>query len=162
MDIRKITIKDIDIVLGLIQTGREKMIASGNWHQWENGHPSRELIEKDILAGNSYLVMDGEKAVATFALIKGPDPTYEVIYDGKWANERPYYVLHRVASAHGVHGVMDEILKFCFKFTDTIRIDTHADNVLMKSALERKGFKYCGIIHLENGDLRDAYMKTLL
>ena len=43
--IRKATLTDMPIVLSIIQYGREKMIASGNSHQWGKLHPSDEQIK---------------------------------------------------------------------------------------------------------------------
>ena len=137
------------------------MIAQGNTKQWTKGHPSQEVIERDIVNGNSYLIHDGDEVLATFALVEGPDPTYAEIYDGQWLNDRPYYVVHRVASSPKAHGVMRRILDFAFLHTDTLRIDTHEDNKTMQALLTKNGFSNCGIIHLENGDPRLAFQKTL-
>ena len=46
--IRKTILTDMPIVLSIIQYGREKMIASGNSHQWGKLHPSDEQIKMDI------------------------------------------------------------------------------------------------------------------
>ena len=56
---------------------------------------------------------------------------------------------------------MRRILDFAFQHTDTLRIDTHEDNKTMQALLTKNGFSYCGIIHLENGDPRLAYQKTI-
>ena len=160
--IRKATIEDLETILLLIDEGRRKMIAEGNVNQWSGGRPSREMLIKDIAQGVSYLVVIDGKPVATFALIEGPDPTYARIYDGQWQNDNPYYVIHRVASLAGVHGIMRAVLNHAFTLTDTIRIDTHNDNVTMRTLLAKYGFSYCGIILLENGDPRLAFQKTLL
>ena len=102
-------------------------------------------------------------AVATFAFIKGPDVTYTNIYEGEWMdNSLPYYVIHRMASVHGVHGVFKSILEYCFERTGNIRIDTHRQNSIMRNALEKYGFEYCGIIYLLDGAERLAYQRTLL
>ena len=114
MLIRKSTIHDLPSILGLIEEGRQKMISEGNTTQWTNGHPSLQQIEHDIAHGVSYMVTDGERPVATFALIEGPDPTYAKIYEGQWLNSLPYYVIHRVASAPGVHGIMRQVLEYAF------------------------------------------------
>ncbi len=159
MDICKATVQDIETIMHLIRQGREKMVASGNLTQWTDGHPSREDICHDIAQGNSYLMLDKGQPVATFAFIQGPDPTYAAIYDGEWLNEEPYYVIHRVASSPEAHGVVKVMLDHCFTIARNIRIDTHADNVPMRRALEKQGFHYCGIIHLMGGDARVAYMK---
>ena len=159
--IRKATIEDLETILLLIDEGRRKMIAEGNVNQWSGGRPSREMFIKDITEGVCHLVVIDGRPVATFALIEGPDPTYARIYDGEWQNDNPYYVIHRVASLAGVHGIMRTVLNHAFSLTDTIRIDTHNDNVTMRTLLAKYGFSYCGIILLENGDPRLAFQKTL-
>lgn len=50
---------------------------------------------------------------------------------------------------------MQEI--FALAQYDSIRIDTHKDNVVMRNALLREGYLYCGIIHCWNGSERLAY-----
>jgi hypothetical protein len=159
--IRKATIEDLETILLLIDEGRRKMMAEGNVNQWSGGRPSREMHIKDIAQGVSHLVVVDGKPVATFALIEGPDPTYARIYDGQWQNDNPYYVIHRVASVAGVHGIMRMVLEYAFSFTDTIRIDTHEDNRTMRALLLKYGFQHCGTILLENGDPRLAYQRTL-
>lgn len=138
------------------------MISEGNITQWTNGHPSNEQIISDIRKGVSHIIIDESthQPIATFALIEGPDPTYAQIYDGQWLDSLPYYVIHRVASAPSVHGIMRMVLEYAFSFTDTIRIDTHEDNRTMRALLQKYGFTYCGIILLENGDPRLAYQRT--
>lgn len=160
--LRKSTLQDIPVILQLVDEARQKMVAEGNIHQWSNGHPSREQFEEDVARGVSYVMEEGGEVVATFALVEGPDPTYSIIYDGQWLNDRPYYVIHRIASGSKAHGVMRTALNYAFSLTDTVRIDTHADNHTMQRLLEKYGFVYCGIIHLKNGDLRLAYQKTVL
>lgn len=159
--IRKATIEDLDTILLLIEEGRRKMIAEGNVNQWSGGRPSREMLIKDITEGVSHLVVHNGKPVATFALIEGQDPTYARIYDGEWKNDNPYFVIHRVASMAGVHGIMRTVLDYAFTQTGTIRIDTHEENLTMRALLKKYGFAYCGIILLDNGDPRLAYQKTI-
>ena len=159
--IRRAGNADLGTIMELIDEGRRKMIAQGNTKQWTKGHPSQEVIERDIAKGNSYLICNGNEVQATFALVEGPDPSYAEIYDGQWLNDNPYFVVHRVASSPKAHGVMHRILDFAFQHTDTLRIDTHEDNKTMQALLTKNGFSYCGIIHLENGDPRLAYQKTI-
>ena len=44
----------------------------------------------------------------------------------------------------------------------TIRIDTHADNVIMHHLLRKYGFAMCGVIRLADGAPRTAYIKTVI
>jgi N-acetylmuramic acid 6-phosphate etherase len=134
------------------------MRAAGNNEQWTNGQPSQEVIEEDIRLGESYVMTENGKVVVTFAFKPGPDVTYAKIYEGKWLDDvKPYYVVHRLASAPGVRGVLKDVLNFCFSHTDNIRIDTHRQNVVMRHALEKYGFRYCGIIYLLDGAERFAF-----
>ncbi len=162
MIIKAATSKDLETVLALIRCGREKMIASGNLHQWTDGHPSKAQIKKDIETNCSFLMysQEGSLPIATFAFILGNDPTYRCIDGGAWINDAPYGTIHRVASAPGTKGIMERIVAYCFCLTDNIRIDTHRDNIPMQRALLRLGFRYCGIIYLEHGDERLAYQKV--
>ena len=43
----------------------------------------------------------------------------------------------------------------------SIRIDTHQDNLSMQAFLNKNGFEYCGQISLENGAPRIAFEKLL-
>ena len=157
--IRRATVNDIQAVLHLIDSGRKIMIASGNTHQWDDNHPSRGQIAKDIASGSSYLLLEDGKPIATWAFVKGPEPTYAVIYNGAWRDDRPYHVIHRVASLPHYHGVLKDLLDWCFSKDGNIRIDTHKDNSVMRHCLTKYGFTYCGIIHLQNGDERLAFQK---
>ncbi|MGX8694817.1 MAG: N-acetyltransferase [Prevotella sp.] len=158
---------DLPRMLELIECGRQKMRATGNLEQWTNGNPRRELLIQDIERGNSYIVEDDGMAVATFAFIKGPDVTYHRIYEGQWLDEpmdeqskaptSDYWVVHRMASVFEVHGIFKSVLDYCFTKATNIRIDTHRQNVIMRCALEKYGFHYCGIIYLLDGAERLAY-----
>lgn len=160
--IRRANKADLQTVLDLIDSGRKIMMASGNTHQWDANHPSRQQIEKDIANGVSYLLMEKGNPIATFAFMPGPEPTYNIIYEGHWLNDNPYYVIHRVAGLPGHGGIFYDILDWCFTQSDNIRIDTHKNNKIMRHCLEKYGFSYCGIILFASGDERVAYQKTIL
>lgn len=157
--IRKTNPGEQGTVLSILSSGRKMMHASGNTAQWPEGTPSPEKVLNDICSGCSYLVMEGENPVATFAFIPGPDPTYSRIDGGSWLNDDPYYVIHRIAKQPWVHGIFRFVLDWCFIQTDNIRIDTHKDNSIMQHCIGAYGFKYCGIIYLENGEERLAFQK---
>lgn len=158
--IRKAETEEIARIMELLEYGREKMRANGNTEQWSNGNPKQELVEEDIREGNSYIVEENGMSIATFAFIEGPDATYSTIYEGEWIEKSlPYHVIHRMASMHHVHGIFEEILDFCFARCSNIRVDTHRDNRIMRNALAKQGFKYCGIIYLLDGSERLAYQQ---
>ncbi len=159
MTIRPSKFEDIPTLLEIAEEARQTMRASGNTRQWVNGYPSETVFAQDIKRGVSYVIEREGTVVATFALVEGPDITYNKIYEGAWLNDQPYYVIHRIASRKGVRGVLIAALDFAFERTENIRIDTHRDNVIMQHLLGKYGFAYCGIIYLLNGDERLAYQK---
>lgn len=149
---------DIDRIMQLLECGRTIMRSEGNVNQWPQGKPSRSTIENDIACGNSYLVVHGDEAVATFAFIPGPDPTYTHVEGGKWIDDtQPYHAIHRLASTPQSHGIFDCVMRHCKNHTPSLRIDTHSDNRIMQHNLIKHGFDYCGIIYLLDGNPRLAY-----
>ena len=160
--IRKSTTDDLSTLMELYECGRSTMRRSGNMRQWTHGYPTQEVVEQDIARGHSYLCVDESsgQAVGTFAFIAGADPTYARIYGGQWADDtRPYATIHRLAGREGTKGVADACLRWCSEQQPNLRADTHRDNRIMQHILRKHGFRYCGVIHLANGDERLAFQK---
>jgi len=159
---RHSTPADLPTILNLRDQAREIMRSYGNTFQWPDGYPTDAMFQKDIELGTSHVVTNEQGTiVGTFALIPSPEPTYKIIYNGQWLNKKPYHVIHRIASTPDSHGVLDAILNYCEAFASNIRIDTHESNVIMRKGLEKHGYRYCGIIHLLNGDERLAFHKVI-
>ena len=161
--IRKSTLADLPVILNLRDQAREIMRSYGNTFQWPDGYPRDDMFRKDIELGGSHVMLDEQgRCVGTFALLPSPEVTYNIIYDGQWLNEASYYVIHRIASTPDSHGILDALLDYCENKASNIRIDTHEANVIMRKGLEKRGYQYCGIIHLLNGDERLAFQKVML
>lgn len=151
---------DVQRQLELFDIARSVMRNTGNMEQWTNGYPSQEVIEGDIVAGHSYVCMDDEgEMVATFCFWQGKDDTYDYIENGKWLNDKPYGVVHRLAGSGKIKGIGSYCLQWCFDRCCNIRVDTHRDNWVMQSVLRKNGFTECGIIYLKNGAPRVAFQK---
>ena len=160
--IRKALMCDVPVIMRLIEEARGIMRSCGNLNQWIDGYPSRDIIEADINDGHCYVCVEqGGEVIASFAFIPGPEPTYKKIYEGQWMDDKPYYVVHRLASTATSHGVFKDVMDYCMGVAGNLRIDTHRDNVIMRHVIDRYGFTYCGIIYLLNGDERLAYQFNL-
>ena len=160
MKIRTATVADLPAIMTVLKAGRGIMLASGNLNQWPEGYPTEEMVRRDIGPGYGKVMEEEGAVVAYFACIPSPDPTYAVIYDGAWIDdEKPYYVVHRIASFPEVHGVFKTMMEYLDALTDNIRIDTHKDNRIMQHNLSKYGFEYCGIIHIASGAERLAYQR---
>ena len=157
--IRKALENDLLEIKSIVAKARELMKASGNINQWVDGYPSIDVLLSDIRSGNAYLLFQEDKAIAYFAMIDGPDPTYNFIAEGNWLNNDSYGVLHRIASNGEAKGVFKEILIYASEHYSNIRIDTHHDNKIMQRLLEQNEFVYCGIIFLADGSPRLAYQR---
>lgn len=147
-------------IMQVMEAARQTMRSSGNVNQWKDGYPSEAVIMGDLEKGAGYVMEEEREIVAYFAFLPSPEPTYDIIYDGEWLDDkRPYHVVHRMASYPHVHHVFLRIMDFCFKIDRNVRIDTHRDNTIMQHNILKKGFAFCGIIRLASGDERLAYQK---
>jgi RimJ/RimL family protein N-acetyltransferase len=160
MIIREATAIDANEANAIYDEARKYMRKNGNLYQWTEIYPGTSDILGDIPKKESFVVEDGGEIVGVFHFHIGNDLTYGKIYDGEWKNSEPYAVIHRVAVKYYGKGIADFIYSECFKRFPNLKIDTHEDNIPMQKSLEKNGFEYCGIIHLESGAERLAFEKV--
>ena len=164
MYIRKSTENDYQELLKIYAQARAFMAEHGNPNQWGTNKPSAEQVLQDIKDGCSYVCEEDGEILTVFFYKLGDDPTYAKIYKGSWPNpgtSYPYGVVHRIASTGKRKGSASFCLNWALEQYHCLRIDTHHDNIVMQNLLKKNGFQYCGIIHLEDGDPRLAYQKSL-
>ncbi len=161
MEIRKTEERDIPFAVEIYENAREFMHSNGNPNQWRTSYPSEASLREDMKQGASYVCTDGDEVVAVFYFKIGEDPTYKIIYDGEWLTDGDYAVIHRIAVKYQGRNIAGFCFNEMFKLFPNIKIDTHKDNLPMQNALKKRGFKHCGIIHLENGDERLAFQKNI-
>ena len=117
----------------------------------------------------SYVVTENEIIIGTVMFTTKPESSYNKI-NGSWiTNNKPYGVIHRMAIkseyrnkgiAKFIFSEFENILKN--KNIQSMKIDTHNDNLGMKNLLLKMGYSYCGKILLGNGDKRIAFEKKLV
>lgn len=161
-EIRKAECADYDDIMHIYRYAQDKMIAGGNPTQWARTYPAPDMVRQDIRAGRSYVICDKGTICGVFVFSIGSDPTYKVIEEGAWLNEKPYGVIHRIASAKGAKGILRAALDFAESRADNIRIDTHADNAVMRHLLDKYRYTVCGRIYAEDGSPRIAYQKEVI
>ena len=145
MEIRKSTPEDIPAILHIFSVAKQFMIAQGNATQWGKrlsrfgrpgaGHPQRKQL----------------------SFIIGTEPNYQNIKDGAWHDSRLYGTIHRLASGGSVKGIAKTCFAYCSEQINYLRIDTHKNNLSMQAAIQKFGFRQCGIIYVEDGTERIAY-----
>lgn len=170
IEIRKTGVCDLEHLMPIFDEARATIAALGI-DQWQNGYPNRDVILDDIKKTQSHCVLLDGEICGTFALIEDGEPTYNEIFDGKWLtgdSREHYFAIHRVAISVKCRGkgISTEIINYCAEKAkasgkDSLRIDTHRGNVVMRKMLEKHGFAHCGTIYLESGDERVAYEKII-
>lgn len=159
MLIRKTVEADLIQIENIYKNAKRFMKESGNPNQWNSETPNAETARADMQNEVSYVAEDNGKVVAVFMFSLKEDPTYLKIYQGAWLNDKPYGVIHRIAVLEQGKAIIDYCINYCFSKCQNLRIDTHRDNLPMQRALIKRGFKYCGIIYLQNAEERLAYQK---
>lgn len=168
MRIRQTTMEDLDIVMELYARARRFMRENGNPDQWGDHYPPRELVMEDITAGRSYVCVaetaekhSAESIIGVFYYGEEAEENYKKIYGGRWLNEKPYGVVHRIAAPTGVKGAAGFCINWCYeKSGRNLRLDTHQNNAPMHHMLAKNGFVRCGLIDLADGSQRIAYQKN--
>lgn len=168
MIFRATTMTDIPQIITIFDQAKVRLKAQ-HIDQWQNGYPNAENILADITLGTAYVLCASNQTVlATTAFSFAGEPTYDVIYDGKWLNDAPYAVIHRIATRTDYVGkqIATKMLWHCEQLclarqVNNLRVDTHKDNKIMQHFLVKNGFKQCGIILLTDGAERLAYQKIV-
>lgn len=169
MIIRETRTQEIKQIMTIIRMAQQSLHSS-NIDQWQDGYPNEEVIMEDIRKKQSYVVEKDGTLIGTAAISLEKEHTYDKITNGKWmtGDEMVYVVIHRIATHEECkrQGIAGRLLNYAEKVgkeqgAGSIRIDTHPDNLIMQSWLEKNGFSYCGWIYLQSGALRYAYEKVL-
>ncbi|MEG0751582.1 MAG: GNAT family N-acetyltransferase [Oscillospiraceae bacterium] len=141
--------------------------------QWQDGYPDEERLRRDISLGVGRVVCENDSIPLAYAAIFfGDEPSYSRIYDGAWLTCGEYGAVHRIATAEiarrsgSASALLAHAESLCTqRGVPSVRIDTHADNAVMRTFIEKHGFVYCGVIYVsgtaENGSPRVAYEKVL-
>lgn len=163
---RKADFNDVSQIMDIIKQAQE-FLKNSKIDQWQNNYPNIETINNDILNGYSYLLEVNNQIVATLAIIFDREKTYDKIYFGKWMSDKDYVTIHRIAIANEFKGLnigemmIDKTVQLAQKnLVDSIKVDTHKDNIVMQKFLLKNKFEYCGIIYLEDGNERLAYQRV--
>lgn len=155
---------DLPQILPIYEKARAFMASCGNDTQWGDGYPQITILENDIRYNRLYVAEKDSEIAAVFMFFIGAEPTYEVIENGSWPNDRPYGTIHRLACSGLVPHAADFVIGWCYDRCclsgADLRGDTHAKNLPMQRAFARNGFIRCGTIYVRDGSPRIAYQKS--
>ena len=169
MKLQLSTLENISAIMQIIQDAKQ-LLASLNIDQWQNGYPNEIQITNDVINNQSYVVVnDKQQIMATSMFTTNKEPTYKII-EGKWLVDEGdvYGVIHRMAIKKEYRNL--GIAKFMFQQfhqklkehkIQSLKIDTHEENIGMQSLIKKMGYQYCGVIYTSYGDKRFAFEKLI-
>ncbi|MDB0025701.1 GNAT family N-acetyltransferase [Polaribacter sp.] len=170
MKIKLSTLENIPEIMTIIKDAKE-LLASLKIDQWQNGYPNAAQVEQDILKGESYVVLSEEnQVIATSMFTTNKEPTYQIIEEGTWKvdESKNYGVMHRMAikkeyRKQGLATLLfDEFhQQLKSKNIESLKIDTHEENLGMLALIKKIGYQYCGIIYTNYGAKRLAFEKVI-
>ena len=160
-EVRTAQLSDLPRILEIYAYARKFMAEHGNPTQWGTNKPGEAQLRQDMEQLRLQVVVSAEQIHGVFYFYIGEDPTYGRIRNGECLTDAPYVTIHRV-SADGSGGVFGACLQWCLGQTKHLRIDTHANNLVMQHVIEKNGFSRRGIIlwkTVQNGSLTSGYKK---
>lgn len=165
MEFRKAFKSDANSIMNIIKQAQD-YFKEQEIDQWQDNYPNYETVCNDITNNYGYVLLKDNIIIGTAAVSFDGEKTYEHIYDGEWISDGEYVVIHRIAIDSKYKGkglaslILENVEKICLgKNVHSIKIDTHRENLAMQKLLKKNGFKYCGIIYLEDGSGRIAFEK---
>ena len=151
--IRLANISDIDEIEKCFLEAKRFLKESGSV-QWNgpSGNPTRDTYLKDIDKKHCYVCIRNGSIVGV-ATFMGHEAEYDNPY-GKWLTDsNSYTTIHRIAVCDKARsqGVATELMLYAEEFTkntgrESIRIDTHPENLIMQTMLNTLGYTNCGYV----------------
>ncbi len=163
---RKASASDIPQIWKILQQAILRRKNDGSC-QWQDGYPNETVIQKDIVNGNGYVLMDGIRIIGYTAIIFNDEPAYEDL-KGNWLTNGDFAVVHRLAISDDYigKGLAQKVMHFTEEVAIensifSIKVDTNFDNNAMLKIFEKLGYTYCGEVSFRNGT-RKAFEKKLV
>ena len=141
MEILRAKYSDIDEIMQIIVLN-QRWFKENHIDQWQDGYPNSEVLRRDIDAHGAYKAVINNEIIGYFYLSFDGEETYR----GQGLSKEVMRSIEKMVIDHGYN---------------TIRIDTHQDNFVMGSLLEKLNYHKCGIIYLKSKAQRIAYDKIL-
>lgn len=144
-NVRQALTSDIDRIMEIRHTAIKKMHAD-KIYQWDDKYPLETHFLDDIKQG-TLLAYEDSIIQGFLAFDTNEPPTYKLL---KWNSDNSMYI-HRVIidpESQG-RGISHSLFSYCKKYCqnnsiDSLKIDTHPDNLRMQAFLKKQGFEYRG------------------
>jgi ribosomal protein S18 acetylase RimI-like enzyme len=162
--------EDLPRIMEIVNEAQQ-YLASLNIDQWQDNYPNEETILNDIDKKQSFVIKDDGVVIGTTVFTTEEDLNYRKVEGGEWLTlkDNLYGVIHRIAvsNVYRSKGFAKFVFNHCEGLlieqgVESMRIDTHRDNLGMQALVKALGYAYCGVIYLaRGGDERLAFEKIL-
>ena len=146
--IREAKLEDLQILPKLAKTVREDMVLQG-LNQWVDGYPGYSNFYNDYHSKGLFVFVENNEIVGSISILPENDIAYKEV---TWEKHKSL-VVHRIMVNPLLQGkgIGKELLNYSInkgRFTgyESIKIDTHPDNVKMQKMLKLMGFAYRGYL----------------
>ncbi|MDO5718648.1 MAG: GNAT family N-acetyltransferase [Tissierellia bacterium] len=157
---------NLDRIVKIIEDGKEALRDMGI-NQWQDGYPDRDVLAADIDNQELYIYLEDGEIISVMTLLTDYDNAYDTLVGGEWKG-KTYIAVHRlsVAREHKGKGISKKMISYAIEKAsemglDSIRIDTHMENTVVKNISDSFGFEYKGVIEFDEGGKGIAYEKML-
>nr|WP_279099813.1 GNAT family N-acetyltransferase [Aerococcus urinaeequi] len=141
------------------------LLAMNNIDQWQKGSISSEILLDAIMHDQAFVWEQRDSTgIAGFCVLDTYDELYENLAEGEWTVPGSYLAIHRVMVSQHLRGrkVTTQMFLDIKKMgivnnVDSLRIDTHPDNIMMQKTLKRNGFVRTGLLYMPSGSSRYTY-----
>ena len=169
---RRAVPEDMDALLDILEQAKAYLRESGV-DQWQEGYPNREALLADMEAGRGWIFECEGRPAGYECISMSPEECYRDI-DGAWLTEgENYAVIHRAMAAADFRHT--KLASEMFSLAEdlaagmgrqSVRVDTHRDNMAMNRLCEKLGYTFCGVVDLSSVDpahdsKRNGYEKTI-
>lgn len=163
---RKAADTDIERIWEIIGQAKEQMRRL-NSKQWDENYPALETIMQDIKDSNGYVFCKKDRVIAYGVISFDGEPVYNDI-NGKWANNLPYMIVHRLAISDEMkrQGIAKRFMLQAEEVSRqkgiySFRVDTNFDNEYMLRLIDTLGFEYTGEVYYRGNNERKAFEKSI-
>ena len=104
--LRRAKLADLNTIMEIIEEARIALKEADN-PQWQDGHPDRAMISRDISQEISWVLIVNNRIAGTAVLQLAPEPSYQNISNGQWSHPHAPYATFPVAIA------VKALLSFC-------------------------------------------------
>lgn len=155
--LRQAQLADRDAIMKIINEAKAAMKRAGS-PQWQDGHPNVSMITADISREIGWVLMIDQQVAGYVAMQLTPEPTYQHISNGQWAQpDQPYATFHRFAISDRFRGrhlgqfLISNLLTLGLaKGLVNFRLDTHPVNGAMQGLAKSCGFVQRGEIEVDD------------